>query len=185
MAADARALSLWQPWASAVAEGVKTVETRGWQTSYRGPLLICSALRVLPRREFDVLPDEVRAFARDRLWPVTQDGVDRMPFGSVLAVVDLTNCLRVTDRSYGRARELVRSQPGLLRIVSPLDTAAHGWQIRHLTAEEPWGDYTPGRFGWILENLRALPNPIAVRGRQGLWSPDTDLLDAVREQVRF
>lgn len=27
-----RALSLWQPWASAIAAGAKKIETRGWST---------------------------------------------------------------------------------------------------------------------------------------------------------
>lgn len=37
------ALSLSQPYANQVAEGIKTVETRTWKTSYRGDLLICAA----------------------------------------------------------------------------------------------------------------------------------------------
>lgn len=35
-----KALTLWQPWASLVALGVKTIETRSWSTSHRGPLAI-------------------------------------------------------------------------------------------------------------------------------------------------
>jgi len=37
------ALSLRQPWASMVATGGKTIETRVWGTKYRGPLLVCAA----------------------------------------------------------------------------------------------------------------------------------------------
>ena len=37
------ALSLWQPWASAIALGLKKIETRSWYTPYRGPLLIHAA----------------------------------------------------------------------------------------------------------------------------------------------
>ena len=37
-----KAISLNQPWASMIANGKKTIETRRWQTSYRGDLLICS-----------------------------------------------------------------------------------------------------------------------------------------------
>jgi len=37
-----KAISLWQPWASMIASGKKTIETRSWPTSYRGDLLICS-----------------------------------------------------------------------------------------------------------------------------------------------
>lgn len=35
-----KALSLLQPWASLVVSGHKRIETRGWSTAYRGPLLI-------------------------------------------------------------------------------------------------------------------------------------------------
>lgn len=38
-----RALSLWQPWASAVVLGWKRWETRSWSTAYRGPLVIHAA----------------------------------------------------------------------------------------------------------------------------------------------
>ncbi|MBB3691486.1 ASCH domain-containing protein [Sphingomonas sp. BK580] len=40
-----RAISLWQPWASAMAFGHKTIETRSWSTDYRGPLAIHAAKR--------------------------------------------------------------------------------------------------------------------------------------------
>ena len=35
-----KALSLRQPWASLIADGRKTIETRTWRTRYRGPLAI-------------------------------------------------------------------------------------------------------------------------------------------------
>lgn len=40
-----RTLTLWQPWASLVALGVKTIETRSWSTRHRGPLYIHAAAR--------------------------------------------------------------------------------------------------------------------------------------------
>lgn len=38
-----KALSLIQPWASLIGDGRKTIETRTWATSYRGPVLIVSS----------------------------------------------------------------------------------------------------------------------------------------------
>lgn len=35
-----KALTIWQPHASLLASGLRIVETRGWSTSYRGPLMI-------------------------------------------------------------------------------------------------------------------------------------------------
>lgn len=34
------ALTLYQPWATAIVRGAKTIENRGWSTDYRGLLLI-------------------------------------------------------------------------------------------------------------------------------------------------
>lgn len=35
-----KALSIKEPWITAIAEGKKTIETRTWQTTYRGPILL-------------------------------------------------------------------------------------------------------------------------------------------------
>ena|ERR1700679_2578027 len=43
-----KALTLWQPWASLIAMGEKKVETRCWQTKYRGPLAIHAAAKSPP-----------------------------------------------------------------------------------------------------------------------------------------
>ena len=38
-------LSLHQPWATAIADGHKRIETRSWWTAYRGPIAIHAAKR--------------------------------------------------------------------------------------------------------------------------------------------
>ena len=40
------AISVRQPWAGLIASGQKTIETRTWETRYRGPLLIASSKRI-------------------------------------------------------------------------------------------------------------------------------------------
>jgi activating signal cointegrator 1 len=40
-----KALSFTQPWATLVAIGAKKIETRSWDTRYRGPLAIHSSPR--------------------------------------------------------------------------------------------------------------------------------------------
>lgn len=48
--------------------------------------------------------------------------------------------------------------------------------------ERALGDYTPGRYGWVLRNVRALPEPVPCRGRHGLWTPPADVLAQVEAQ---
>jgi hypothetical protein len=35
--------------------------------------------------------------------------------------------------------------------------------------ERSFGDYTPGRYAWILTNIKPLPAPIPAKGALGLW----------------
>lgn len=70
-----KAISLWQPWASAMASGVKQNETRSWWTNYRGDLVICSAKRRPSRQE---LPDRV-----------LYEEAMAVPYGCALCIVEL------------------------------------------------------------------------------------------------
>ncbi len=40
--------------------------------------------------------------------------------------------------------------------------------------EQLYGDYTPGRWAWFLEELEAFEEPIRVRGALGLWNWDRE-----------
>lgn len=60
-----RAISLHQPWASLIARGLKTIETRRWPTKFRGDLLIVSTKKPI---------------------------VDDLPCGQALCVVEVVAC---------------------------------------------------------------------------------------------
>ncbi len=47
----------------------------------------------------------------------------------------------------------------------PLITRAHA----PAEQERSFGDYTPGRFAWLLDQVRRLPEPVAAKGALGLW----------------
>lgn len=87
-----RALTLYQPWASAIALGLKRIETRPWETRYRGTLLIHAAKRPMVRGE---LPPT----AHQQLAKAAGDGA-ALPFGAVVAIARLSNVVP-TSRSGG------------------------------------------------------------------------------------
>jgi hypothetical protein len=81
-----KALSLWQPWASLVAAGLKQYETRSWATPYRGLLAIHAAKRP---------PD---GDVSDLLRPVQAGRVAQpLPLGAVVCVVDLVDVVPATE----------------------------------------------------------------------------------------
>lgn len=72
-----KALTICQPYAELIARGEKVIENRTWATSYRGPLAIHAG------KSRDWLDDGDEA-----LYP-------GMPFGAVVAVAELYDCVRV------------------------------------------------------------------------------------------
>jgi hypothetical protein len=76
------------PWAWAIAAGLKRIENRVWRTSYRGPLAIhAGKSRLWLARESPLL------------WPavygVSFPAEDELIFGAFVAVCDLVDCVRI------------------------------------------------------------------------------------------
>jgi len=126
-----KALSLTQPWASAIALGLKHWETRSWPTSYRGEVCI-HASKSFPRWAKDFAEGE----GHD---PKT------LPLGRIVCVCDLTECRQTS-------------------------TLAPTLSFQEIS----WGDFSPGRFAFRLENVRVLPEPVFTRGALGFWSVGWD-----------
>lgn len=164
-----RAISIWQPWASALvadrtvlgsAIRPKQYETRGWSTNHRGPLVICASKKWDPelQRTAVLLSNPLaawrcphsRAAVANRQWPLVGlfDGESTsewiLPLGCALGVVDLVDCIP-SERMQGQVPE---------------------W-------EWALGDYSAGRFAWRTDNLRRFDRPVSICGRQGLFDiPD-------------
>lgn len=72
---------------------------------------------------------------------------------------DQTVCV-VTDGSFDR--------PALC-----LDRPNENPRILDVSDQLPYGDFTPGRYAWILTDVKRLPQPIPAKAtRQGLWDWD-------------
>lgn len=156
-----KGLTLWQPWASLIAIGAKQYETRSWPTSYRG-LLAIHAAKVFkggPRRLvfeepfYSVLH---KAGLADIPVPGLL-GVERLPQGAVVAVATLASC----HLCKGAFKPILEGSPH----------------------ELAFGDFSPGRFAWVLHAIRPLREPIPCSGSQGLWTVPADVEAEIRRQL--
>lgn len=91
-----RAISLHQPHATFVALGLKPFETRGWATSYRGPLLIHAAKQRMSWDDLRLLQD-VRDAAPDNFYE--QLTALRIPHRAFLCIVNLVDCKATEDHA--------------------------------------------------------------------------------------
>lgn len=82
-------ISLWQPWASMVAWGLKQFETRHWSTSHRGVLLIHAAKRWTQAEK-----DYCRQYPFNRAIADKLGGaISDLPFGCIIAAAELVSIL--------------------------------------------------------------------------------------------
>ncbi len=86
-----KAITLWQPWASLAAHGVKRCETRGWATKHRGPLAIHAALRPVTLAEIKIRRMD-QALAQ-----INVTRLDQLPLGVVVGIVNLVDVVRTEE----------------------------------------------------------------------------------------
>lgn len=149
-----RCLTLTQPWASLVAVGAKRIETRSWRTSYRGPLAIHAAKG---------FPGEAKRFCEAKIvqealgWTPfdfwVRDGqIKTLPLGCVIATCDVIDCRWIVE------------DPNRRFLMAP-----DSYMVAPPAPELYFGNYEPGRYGWFLENVKMLPEPIPAKGALSLW----------------
>ena len=144
-----KALSLTQPWATLIAIGAKRIETRSWSTSFRGPIAIhASKSMPLDCREF-AYADPAGRVLNDAGILLGGDCRD-LPKGAIVAVARLTGTARTED--------IIQWSQGLLR------------------HEIDFGDYSPGRFGFVLADVVRLEQPIPAKGALGFWDVPPTIL---------
>jgi hypothetical protein len=156
-----KALTMTQPWATLVAIGENRIETRSWPTRYRGPLAIHAAKG---------FPAAARALCRESPFREVlarhgYGGAADLPTGAVIALVHLDDVLEFGDSTLLDVRS--RSAAGLLP--------------EH---EGDFGDFSPGRYGFALSDVRRLRAPVPARGMLGLWELPADVETAAKAQVR-
>ncbi|MDE1904906.1 MAG: ASCH domain-containing protein [Rhodospirillales bacterium] len=164
-----KALTVKQPWASLIVAGIKTIETRPWQTAHRGPLAIHAG-----REHY------VGAWSRP-LWQATDrvsrhHGVtgypDRWPSGAIVGTVELVDVLPITGPNEAGHLRFVCPDVygGLTRYTFPPDGPA--LVEEDVNDQRKLGDFSEGRYAWLLGDAEAFDAPVPERGRQGLWEWD-------------
>lgn len=163
-----KALTIWQPWASLIACGVKQYETRSWPTKYRGPIAIHAAIKKplsvpLSGDCMGIITDEMMNARRLPLW-------EQMPRGAVIATAELVNVWHIaynvkTDVEEARKYPII----GERMAEDKHETVGYDYFVPS-KREIALGDWMPGRYAWKLANVKPLPLPIPVKGKQGLWN---------------
>lgn len=139
-----KAITVIQPWATLLATGKKHIETRSWKTNYRGEILIHAGKSVKDLFGEIYADDENNLFFC-RAGIKNYEDFYAMPRGEIIGKANLVDCFQI-DEAY--RRKLRRENP----------------------AELAFGDYTIGRYAWLMADTVLFDKPIPAKGKQGLWN---------------
>ena len=147
-----KALTIMQPHATLIAEGVKDKETRGRRPPDKligERFAIHAGMKEPPAAFPEAFPD-----VHNAMWDVYGESnwPDIIPYGAIVATARLAFAGRVV--THGRAWVTYFND----------DSGEHG-----RVELDPFGDYAPGRWIWFLDEVRKLDEPYAIRGKQGFW----------------
>lgn len=153
-----KALTLQQPWAALVAQGHKTIETRSWKTNYRGPLAIhagkvkADVFKTGWAPWIPLMPE----------YPKRYEIAPPLEFGAVVATCRLVDVLPIRDSMNPD------SSGDYIIVGHEVGVGFIGDRDFGMLAQVPLGDFTPGRFAWLLADVKRCFIP--ATGHQGLWN---------------
>ncbi len=156
-----KGLTLTQPWATLVAIGAKRIETRSWATSYRGLLAIHAAKGFPGDAQWLCLTEPFNTVLTAAGFPEAES---QIPRGAIVAMAQLADCVRISFPEEEACRAIAR-------------------QYAAGQHEKAFGDFTWGRYMWLLRDVEPLREPVPCRGYQGLWPIEGELLRQVEQQI--
>ncbi len=145
-----KVLSLLQPWATLVVIGAKKIETRSWNTKFRGTILI-HASKKMTATQWDLCIEEPFRTALDK--------IKNLPTGAIIGKVDIAGTIET--------QTIIECYEAGI----PLKERK-GYNVEDWNKEFLFGDYSAGRYGWLLKNPVAFSHQIPFKGSLGLWDFD-------------
>lgn len=159
--ADLLALTLIQPWASAIVYGHKRIENRTWAPPAR---LVGQEILIHAGASWDrdaaasIAQRYVRAEHEVPDWLYREGS----PFKTLLGTARLVGVLRGHGGHF----------TGELR------------SLRHAQLAERSQSWFFGPVGWLLDEVRPLREPVPCKGALGLWRPSPDALAELSRHIK-
>lgn len=105
-----KTLTIKQPWASLITQGIKKYEFRSWKTNYRGSILI-HAGKGIDKKAIERLKDYIPK---------------ELPLGMIIGQADITDCIEVTKEF---KEKLMSQNPDIYRGPS---IGEYAWKLDNL-----------------------------------------------------
>lgn len=145
-----RILTIKQPFATLIVEGIKKYETRSRKISYRGAIAIHSSKKPVSKDEFEWISKSIEKDINIKTL--------EYPAGKIIGFANVTDVLAIKHNYH----------PGDLSnniVTSSLSNV-----------EKNTGHWNEGHFAFELSNVKKISTPLDYQGNLGLRVPEPSLL---------
>ena len=155
-----KALSIRQPWAWAILFAGKDFENRDWYTSFRGRFAIHAAKGMTKSEYQSAISYITQAFVRSTFRRQFEDQ-------------------RATGHTHITLGELV--MPDFEDIVRGAIVGVADLAACISNSPSPWFE---GKYGFVLRNVIALPEPIPCKGALSFWDVPAEIAAQIEAQLK-
>lgn len=153
-----KALSIKQPWALLIANGIKDIENRTWRTHFRGKIYIHASAK---KATVDFTTGQTAMIYGTDLFPDTGHNFAHEKFqtSAIIGEVDIVDC--VINHESIWAEQTCQSLLSDEYIEKPI-------------------------YNWVLANAKLYDKPILnVKGKLSFWYPDNDIVECIGCSQKF
>ena len=123
-----KVLTLKQPWATLISEGLKEYEFRSWNTNYRGKLLIHAGV--------SIDKEEIKKYNYD------------YPKSRIVALVELVDCIKIDDKF----NKMIKDKNSI--VYGSKDRDGYAWKIKLIKKIDD-NNEIKGKLGlWNIEDYK-------------------------------
>jgi hypothetical protein len=153
----AKCITVKQPWASLIVEGIMYIKNSTWKTNFRGRVLIHASLDTM--LDLSVLTKEQYEYVCEHLEPLPTVPVDRYDRGMIIGSVEIVDCVINHPSIWAeksRKIEWVKQSEKSVRI-------------------EP--TFVNPTYNWVLVNPIKFKKPIPAKGKLSFWESQCEILE--------
>ena len=163
-----KTLSICQPYASLICRGIKTIENRSWDSSYRGKLLIHASGKPLAWPVFEYLPrDFVKTYQK---YYGTQ--IKTMPKEYALYIKwieELSNFYHLENTPFNHPKD-IKDRIKKYGFALPAQAIIGEADLIDIVKNSKEVFAIPGNYHWVIANPVLYEKPILnVMGKLNLW----------------
>lgn len=140
-----KAITIKQPWASLIVEGIKDIENRTWQTKFRGRVLVHAALK--PHYDIVNINNQVIYNYLKEKGLLFKDDIDAFcAVGAVIGSVEIVDC-----------------------VINHSSVWAEKSEFSPYTVNGAPNEGLKPTYNWVLANPIKFPEPIPCKGKLSFW----------------